>query len=162
MAKQALIDPQDYPLDRVHMDLDEFGQYNPQRHEFLQLDHVLHYDHEANLIVCSRVLKAEEWWCRGHLPGRPLFPGVLQAEVLAQASSLHCHFYGEHGPDLFLGFAGMENFRFRQAIVPGDKLWVAGTVTKANIRRAAYRWDGQIIKEDGTVASSGQIIGMPV
>ncbi len=160
MSKQALIDPKDYPLDQVWMGPEDFGKYNPQRHEFAQITNVLHYDADANLLVASRVLGEEEWWCRGHIPGRPLFPGVMQAEVMAQASSVHCHLYGNHGDEVFLGFAGIEDTRFRQTIEPGEKLWVAGTVERANVRRAAYRWRGQIIKEDGTVASSGLIIGM--
>ena len=160
MPKKGRIDPSDYPLDRVLMTPEEFGRFNPQRHEFLQLSSVLHYDAEANLIVCSRVIGEDEWWRRGHIPGRPLFPGVLQAEVLAQASSVHTHLSTGLDEGSFLGFAGIEEMRFRQSIGPGEKLWVVGAMEKANLARKAFFWEGEILKEDGTVACSGRILGM--
>ncbi|MBC8328023.1 MAG: beta-hydroxyacyl-ACP dehydratase [Planctomycetes bacterium] len=141
---------------------EEIAKYNPQRFEFLQLTSVLHYDDEANLIVASRVVGEDEWWCHGHIPGRPLFPGVMQAEVLAQASSIHVRLHCHVPREVFLGFHGIEDMRFRLSIAPGEKLWVAGKLTRTNIGRLAFRWEGQVIKEDGRIASNGVILGMKI
>ncbi|RMH02392.1 MAG: beta-hydroxyacyl-ACP dehydratase, partial [Planctomycetota bacterium] len=162
MAKPPLISPADYPLDRVFLDPEGFGGFNPQRFEFQQLTNVLHYDREANLIVASRVLAEDEWWCRGHIPGRPLYPGVLQVEAMAQASCVHAHLQSGLGPEVFLGFAGIEGARFRRTIGPGEKLWIAGNLTRSDPRRGAFRWEGQMIKEDGKVAAEATILGVAI
>ncbi len=160
MAKKTLISPQDYPLDRVLMGPEEFGRYNPQRHEFLQLTNILHHDRDANLLVGSREVGEEEWWCAGHLPGRPLLPGVLMVETLAQAGSMHVHLDAGNPPGSFLGFAGVDRVRFRRSVGPGEKLWVAGQITAFNESRNLFRWRGELLKEDGGLVCSGEIVGM--
>ena len=83
----TLINPADYPLDKILFDAEECMRRNPQRFEFLQLTSILHMDLENNLIVGHRHIGDDEFWMRGHLPGRPLFPGVLMIECMAQMAS---------------------------------------------------------------------------
>ncbi|HEX9794267.1 MAG TPA: beta-hydroxyacyl-ACP dehydratase, partial [Planctomycetota bacterium] len=91
MPARVLIDPRDHPVDKVLFDEAECGRWNPQRFEFSQLTSVLHWDRAAKLMVGHRRVRADEFWVRGHIPDRPLFPGVLMIEALAQLASLHCH-----------------------------------------------------------------------
>ncbi|PCH77303.1 MAG: hypothetical protein COB96_06330 [Planctomycetota bacterium] len=162
MAKKGIIDPSDYPLDQVFMGPDEFGKYNPQRHEFLQLTNVLHYDPDNNLLVAHRKVEAEEWWCRGHIPGRPLLPGALMVEMLAQAGSLHSHLLFKFSKGSFIGFAGLDSVRFRGSTGPGVDLMIAGRITGGSGGRKAFRWGGQVMRMDGSILCEGEVFGISV
>jgi len=156
----TLIDPADYPLDRIQMTMEECMRRNPQRHEFLQLDSILHLSLEENLIVGHRRLREDEFWVRGHLPERPLFPGVLQVETMAQVASIHAHAKLELAENVFMGFGAVDGVRFREEVAPGTDLWVAGSIMKANKRRPYFRWQGQILFEDGRLVSQSIITGV--
>jgi 3-hydroxyacyl-[acyl-carrier-protein] dehydratase len=155
-----LIDPKDYPLDKVFMSQEECLKRNPQRFEFLQLDSILHLDLPGNLVVGSRILQPGEFWERGHLPGRPLFPGVLQVECMAQIASIHAHHELELDLGVFMGFGALEGVRFRHPVESGTKLWVAGRIQKASKRRPYFKWEGQMIREDGVMVSQATITGV--
>ncbi len=157
---QPFIDPADYPLDRVQMTVEECMRRNPQRHEFLQLDSILYLSLEENLIVGHRHLRGDEFWVRGHLPGRPLFPGVLQVETMAQVASIHAHAKLELAEDVFMGFGAVDDVRFRQAVPPSVDLWIAGRIKKANKRRPFFRWEGQMLYGDGSLVSQATITGV--
>jgi len=154
------IQPRDYPPDRVFMTQEEVMRRNPQRFEFLQVDSILHLDLEENLVVGHRVLREDEFWARGHLPGRPLFPGVLMCETMAQVASIHAHMYLELEEDVFMGFGALDKVRFREAIAPPANLWVAGRIMKASRVRPYFSWEGQLLTEEGKVAAQAQITGV--
>jgi len=155
-----LIRPEDHPLDRVAISLDEILRLNPQREEFLQLESILHLDLAANLIVGHRRLRADEFWVRGHLPGRPLFPGVLMCETMAQAASIHAHKLLGGGGELFFGFGAIERARFRATVSPPADLWVAGRITKSSARRPYFAWEGQLLRDDATIVATAHIVGV--
>lgn len=157
---QNLIDPKDYPLDKIFLTGEQCQKFNPQRDEFMQLTSILHLDIENNIIVGHRRLVPGEFWERGHLPGRPLFPGVLMIECLAQIGSIQAHHELELGEDRFLGFGAADNVRFMNPAEPGDDLWVAGYITKSNKRRAFFRWNGRMIKANGDPVCTATITGL--
>lgn len=159
-VQKPLIDPKDYPLDRIAFPMEEVRRFNPQRHEFEQLTSILHYDAAANLMVGHRRVEADEFWARGHLPGRPLFPGALMIEAMAQVASLHSHLHLELGPEVFIGFGGLDGFRFRNTVEPPCDLLVAGTVTRGSRTRVMMKWEGQMLKADGTLVCEGIVIGV--
>lgn len=155
----ALIDPRDYPLDRVLMDAEEIGRHNPQRFEFLQLTSCLHLT-PSTLVVCHRHVREDEFWVRGHVPGRPLFPGVLQIETMAQAAGLHSARSFNYPPGTFVAFLGVEHLRFREQVTPPCDLWVAGRSLRGGRDVSVIVWRGQILREDGTVVCEGDIRGI--
>ena len=157
---KPFIRPQDHPLDRVFMTQEEVMRRNPQRHEFLQVESILHCDLEQNLIVGHRRLRQDEFWVRGHLPGRPLFPGVLMCETLAQVASVHAHLELRLDEEVFMGFGALDRVRFRAAVEPPADLWVAGRIMKASRIRPYFSWEGQLLREDARVVAEAQIIGM--
>jgi 3-hydroxyacyl-[acyl-carrier-protein] dehydratase len=157
---QNLIDPKDYPLDKIFLDTEGCKKLNPQREEFQQLTSILHLDLPGNLIVGHRRLEPGEFWERGHLPGRPLFPGVLMIECLAQVGSIQAHYEMELGEDRFLGFGAADNVRFMDPVEPGTDLWIAGHITKSFRRRAYFRWDGRIMRECGKPVCTATITGL--
>ena len=75
----TLVDP-----DNVRMSIEEIRRYNPQRYEMEQLTALVHMDRDARTLIARRDVKADEFWVRGHIPGRPLMPGVLMIETAAQ------------------------------------------------------------------------------
>jgi 3-hydroxyacyl-[acyl-carrier-protein] dehydratase len=106
---------------------------NPQRFEMQQLDGILWYDKDKYQILGYKDVTENEFWVRGHIPGRPLMPGVIMVEAGAQLSSFFLkQVYEEEG---FIGFAGIESTKFRLTVEPGKRLYLLGHVTKYNRRK---------------------------
>lgn len=106
---------------------------NPQRFEMQQLDGILWYDKEKHQILGYKDVTENEFWVRGHIPGRPLMPGVIMVEAGAQLSSFFLkQVYEEEG---FIGFAGIEGTKFRLTVEPGKRLYLLGHITKYKRRK---------------------------
>jgi len=155
----SFIDPADFPLDAILFDAEECMRRNPQRFEFLQLTSILHMCLEDNLIVGHRHIGDDEFWMRGHLPGRPLFPGVLMIECMAQIASIHAHHELKLDEDIFMGFGAVDNVRFRRPVGPNTDLIVAGKIIKASARIPYFKWDGQMMTSDGEPVCQATITG---
>ncbi|MFQ5749310.1 MAG: 3-hydroxyacyl-ACP dehydratase FabZ family protein [Planctomycetota bacterium] len=158
--QHPLIDPRDHPLDKIFLPIEEIRRFNPQRHEFEQLTAVLSYDREENLMVSHRHVAPDEFWMRGHIPGRPLFPGALMIESMAQSASIQCHIYLGLPPEVFIGFGGVDGVRFRKVVQPPCDLWIAGTLVQISAHRLTMRWRGQILTGDGAVVCGGTVLGI--
>jgi 3-hydroxyacyl-[acyl-carrier-protein] dehydratase len=111
------------------IDREVIGRVNPQRYEMRQLDGILWYDKAKACVLGCKEVTQEEFWIRGHIPGRPLMPGVIQIEAAAQLLSFFVkHVYEEQG---FIGFGGITQAKFRAAIEPGCRLLLLGHVVQA-------------------------------
>ena len=99
-------------------DKEAIGRVNPQRFEMQQLDGVLWYDKEKFLILGYKDVTEDEFWIRGHIPGRPLMPAVIMVEAAAQLSG----FFVKQVYELvgFIGFAGIDSAKFRAVVEPGQ------------------------------------------
>ena len=121
------------------------------------LDGVVRVDLDEGLIVGYKDVRDDEFWVRGHIPGRPLLPGVIMCEAAAQLCS---YYYKEAiGLGEFLGFGGMEAVKFRQAVEPGSRLVLVAKAERVSQRRATFRCQGFV---DGRMVFEGTIIGMPM
>jgi 3-hydroxyacyl-[acyl-carrier-protein] dehydratase len=106
---------------------------NPQRFEMQQLDGILWYDKEKSQIFGYKDVTESEFWIRGHIPDRPLMPGVIMIEAGAQLSSFFLkQVYQEQG---FIGFAGIEEAKFRSVVEPGQRLYLLGHILKYKRRK---------------------------
>ena len=83
-AAAPIVPPESLDPARVIVGRTGIREWVPQRHEFEMLDGILHFDEKAQIAVATKELKSDEFWVRGHIPGRPLFPGVLMIESAAQ------------------------------------------------------------------------------
>lgn len=159
MPPTLLVDLSKVDLSKVAYPIEEIRKRNPQRHEFEQLSGIHYLDLEGGEIVGYRQVGHGEFWERGHIPGRPLFPGVLMVEAAAQLASffIKCKL----GPDdpRFIGFGGIEGVRFRQTISPGDRILFLGRCTEFRPRRAMFATQGLV---GDRLVFEGTIIGMTV
>jgi len=114
-------------------DREAIGRVNPQRFEMQQIDGILWYDKEKFLILGYKDVTESEFWIRGHIPGRPLMPGVIMIEAAAQLSSFFVkQVYGVKG---FIGFAGIDSAKFRSVVEPGHRLYLLGHITQFKRRK---------------------------
>ncbi len=129
MTKRPLIlDFSEYDLSRVVADIEDIRRYNPQRFEMEQLTAICHEDTARNIIVGYKDLGPDEFWARGHMPGMPLMPGVIMCEAAAQVAGYYCkkHAFLEG----VVGFAGLEDVRFRGVVRPGDRFVIVARLLK--------------------------------
>jgi 3-hydroxyacyl-[acyl-carrier-protein] dehydratase len=139
-------------------DKDAICRVNPQRFEMQQLDGILWCDKDQGCILGYKDVTHAEFWVRGHIPGRPLMPGVVQIEAAAQLLSFFVtQVYEERG---FIGFGGIERAKFRAPIEPGCRLYLLGHVTEAR-RGRKYVCDVQGIVSQ-TLVFEATISGMRV
>jgi 3-hydroxyacyl-[acyl-carrier-protein] dehydratase len=136
----------------------EIDAQNPQRHEMQQLDGVLWYDKDKFLVLGYKDVRGDEFWTRGHIPGRPLMPGVIMIECAAQLLSFFVkQVYEETG---FIGFAGIESAKFRSTVVPGQRLYLLGQITKLRKGRRYTAYIQGVVED--TMAFECEVSGMAV
>jgi 3-hydroxyacyl-[acyl-carrier-protein] dehydratase len=133
-GKNLIIDPSTIDLDCVVADIEEIRQYNPQRFEMEQLTAIVHYDHEACICVGYKDVTRDEFWIRGHMPGMPLMPGVVMCEAAAQLASFYTLRFNLLESKL-VGLGGLEDVRFRDPVIPGDRLVIAVQRMKVRPKR---------------------------
>ena len=157
MAPPLLVDLSKLDLGRVEIPIEEIRKVNPHRYEMEQLSGVIHLDAAAGQIVAFKEVRPDEFWVRGHIPGRPLLPGVLMVEAAAQM----CSFYYKRVLEdpRFLGFGGVDGVKFRGQVVPGDRLLLLGQAVEIRNRRAVF--DTQGVVGDRMVFEA-RITGMPI
>ncbi|MEB3244403.1 MAG: 3-hydroxyacyl-ACP dehydratase FabZ [Vampirovibrionales bacterium] len=110
-------------------DIETIHAMLPHRYPFLLVDRITALDPEKRIIEGYKLVSANEPFFQGHFPGRPVMPGVLQIEALAQLGCVltQAMIY----PEVKLGvLAGVDNFRFRRLVIPGDRLDLYGEIIK--------------------------------
>jgi 3-hydroxyacyl-[acyl-carrier-protein] dehydratase len=157
MAPTLIYDISKIDMNRVVLGIDEIRKVIPQRHEMELLTGIVHMDRQRDAIIGFKDVGPDEFWVRGHIPGRPLMPGVLMIECAAQlcaywTMSLH--------PEMgFIGFAKCDEVRFRGTIVPPSRLYMIAQMTELTRRRAVGKCQGLC---NGNLVFEATITGMPV
>jgi len=118
----------------------------PHREPFLLIDEVVELEPGSRVVARKRV-RPDEWYLSGHFPGRPIMPGVLIVEAMAQTGAVAVLSEEENRGRLAL-FAGIDGVRFKRIVEPGDELEltcdlekVRGPIGKG---RAEARVDGEL------------------
>ncbi len=106
---------------------------NPQAGHMRHLDQIIWHDDQMVCLLGVKFVRHDEFWVPGHIPGRPLYPGVLMIEAAAQTSSyLQRIKYKNLG---FLGFTRCDDTSFRGQVVPGDTLYLLAKEISSSARR---------------------------
>lgn len=157
MPPRLILDLDTVDLDHVHASREELRKTVPQRFEMEQLDCVHFLDTDARVAVGSREIRDDEWWVRGHIPGRPIFPGVLTIEAAAQLSTYLYKAVIEE--TRFLGFGGLDAVRFRGRIEPGQTLILLARLKEVRSRSSVTECQGVV---DGKMVFQALVTGLAV
>ncbi|MDO9095096.1 MAG: 3-hydroxyacyl-ACP dehydratase FabZ [Rubrivivax sp.] len=124
------------------LDIQHILRKLPHRYPFLLVDRVLELEKGVRIKALKNVTMNEPFF-QGHFPARPVMPGVLMLEALAQAAALLSFesLGSEPGEDTVVYFAGIDNARFKRPVGPGDQLILEATIDrqKAGIYRYKTR-----------------------
>ncbi|MFH1227326.1 MAG: 3-hydroxyacyl-ACP dehydratase FabZ family protein [Planctomycetota bacterium] len=160
MPSPLLFDISKLDLNKVIINKEGIRKIIPHRYEMEQADGVYYFSKEDHILVGFKNVKPEEFWVRGHIPGRPLLPGVIMIEAAAQMSSIYAKLAGgDELADKFMGFAGVDQARFRGTVVPGDRLIIIINCTDLKSRRALFETQGIV---NGKLVFEANIMGMVV
>jgi 3-hydroxyacyl-[acyl-carrier-protein] dehydratase len=157
MAPPLLYDLSRFDMDRLVYDVPQIEQINPHRGAMRLLDGVIHLDEETHGAIGFKDVRDDEFWVPGHIPGRPILPGVLMLEAGAQLASLVMKCC--HDVPGFLGLVGFEDTKFRGQVVPGDRLILMGREEKFSPRRFTCAGQGVV---NGTLVFETKILGMAI
>ena len=138
------------------MDIHEVLKYLPHRQPFLLVDSVIEIKEGESLVALKNVTINEPFFV-GHFPERPVMPGVLIVEALAQAAGILAYKSTNTTPKdgiLYL-FAGIDHVRFRRVVEPGDQLRLEVKVLKA--RREMWKLEGAAFV-DGQLVCSAELL----
>ena len=124
----------------------------PHRYPFLLIDRVVELE-PGKRVVAMKSVTANEPQFTGHFPGRPIMPGVLMVEALAQAGAVAVLSLPEYRGKLAL-FAGIDECRFRRTVLPGDTLRLEVTLEKL---RGVFGRGRGVASVDGEVAVEATI-----
>jgi 3-hydroxyacyl-[acyl-carrier-protein] dehydratase len=124
----------------------------PHRYPFLLIDRVVELE-PGKRVVAMKSVTANEPQFTGHFPGRPIMPGVLMVEALAQAGAVAVLSLPEYRGKLAL-FAGIDECRFRRTVLPGDTLRLEVTLDKL---RGVFGRGRGVASVDGEVAVEATI-----
>jgi 3-hydroxyacyl-[acyl-carrier-protein] dehydratase len=141
------------------MTIEDIKKYLPHRYPFLLVDRVLEWEANKRIVALKNVTANEQFFA-GHFPGRPVMPGVIALEALAQTAGILTFVTAGIYPDetVKFYFAGIDKARFRRPIVPGDQLIMRATLE----RRIRTIWKYSTVAEvAGEQACAAEMMVMP-
>ena len=155
MAADLVIDYQTLDLSQAKFGPRELDADLPQTGHMRHCDAVLWHNPDFTAGVGVKYVRDDEFWVPGHIPGRPLLPGVMMIEAAAQmASFLNTKSGRVQG---FLGFTRCDDVSFRGQVVPGDTLLLLAKLLEWNRRRFVSHCQGVV---NGKIVFDGKITGM--
>lgn len=131
------------------MDREELKEFLPHREPMLLVDEIV-IDEEGVAHGKYRI-REDEFFCRGHFPGNPVVPGVIQCEIMAQSCALLVKDELK-GREPF--YCGIDNVRFKHVVRPGDLCEVTAKLTS---RRSMMFFTEAVLKVDGKVCCKGNL-----
>jgi len=138
------------------MDIQAVMEHLPHRYPFLLVDRVVDYKVGEYLKGYKNITFNEPYF-QGHFPQKPVMPGVLIMEALAQATGLLAFKTTETKPSegSLYYLVGIDNARFKQKVGPGDRLDLEVTVKK--VRRGVWSFDA-VASVDGQIVASADLM----
>ncbi|MCL2120039.1 MAG: beta-hydroxyacyl-ACP dehydratase [Planctomycetaceae bacterium] len=157
--KELLVDPSSYDLNVPLAGIDEIRKYNKQRFEMEQLTAIVYENFDDIACVGYKDITEKEFWVAGHMPGFALMPGVIMCEVAAQLSSYFSTKNRLMDESCTMGFAGLDQVRFRGMVRPGDRLVMQAKLITVRKILITARFIGLVKNEP---VCEGVIKGVPL
>ena len=140
--------------DRQTLTVEEIQQLVPHRYPFALVDRIIEYVPGKKAVGIKNVTFNEPYF-PGHIPGRPIMPGVLMVEAMAQVGGIVLTQLPET-KGKFFAFAGIDKVRFRRLVVPGDQLIMTMELLSLKRNRIAkMKGEGLV---DGQLAVQGEML----
>ncbi len=138
------------------MDINEILHYLPHRYPFLLVDRIVELE-EGKRVLALKNVTINEPFFPGHFPHRPVMPGVLILEALAQAAAVLSFKTMGQKPDenSVVYFAGIDKARFKRPVGPGDQLMME--VSIARKMRNIWKYEA-VARVDGEVAAEAELM----
>ena len=138
------------------MDIHQILKQLPHRYPFLLVDRVIEIDKGKSIKALKNVTINEPFFV-GHFPQRPVMPGVLMLEALAQVAALLAFDTMGAAPDAktIYYFAGIDAARFKRPVEPGDQLVM--DVTLDRVKAGIYKFKG-VARVDGALACEAELM----
>jgi 3-hydroxyacyl-[acyl-carrier-protein] dehydratase len=138
------------------MDINDILRHLPHRYPFLLIDRVIEFNKGESLTGIKNVTYNEPFF-QGHFPQRPVMPGVLILEAMAQATGLLAFRTLENTADrdTLYFLVGMDRVRFKRPVEPGDQLLLSARLLKTKRGIWIFDCDARV---DGAIAASAEIM----
>lgn len=136
----------------MELNIEQIQEILPHRYPFLLVDKVIELVPGEKAVGIKNVTMNENYF-QGHFPGKPVMPGVLQVEALAQTGAIAVLSLEEYKGKIVY-FGGIDKLRFKQKVVPGDVLRLEVELIK---RRGPIGIAKAVATVDGKVAVQGEI-----
>jgi 3-hydroxyacyl-[acyl-carrier-protein] dehydratase len=154
MPPQLVFDISSIDLNRILYTQEQIRDANPQRGDMEMLNAISYVNAEQGEVAGYKDVRSDEFWVPGHIPGRPLFPGVLMIESAAQLAAFYTKvFVGWKG---FIGFGGVEETKFRGQVIPPCRLHLLGKLQWNRHKRIGCRVQGLV---NGNLVFETGIVG---
>lgn len=135
------------------MDINEIREYLPHRYPFLLIDRVVELVPGDRIVAYKNITINEELF-QGHFPDKPLFPGMLTLEAMAQAAGILGFKTADKRPadgSMYM-FVGADDVRFKRQVVPGDRLELRAKVLST--RRGIWKFEVSAHVDDELCAAA--------
>lgn len=154
MPPSFLFDLASIDLSATQFGPEQIRELNPQRGDMEHLNAIVWADSTKGQILGRKDVGENEFWIPGHIPGRPLLPGVLMLEAAAQVASFYTKKYvGWPG---FIGFGGLGETKFRAEVKPGQTLYILTQLVSHRHRRITCQSQGVV---NGNLVFETSIVG---
>ncbi|TFV99511.1 3-hydroxyacyl-ACP dehydratase FabZ [Oxalobacteraceae bacterium OM1] len=138
------------------LDINQIKEYLPHRYPLLLVDRVLEWESGKTITAIKNVTANEEFF-NGHFPHKPVMPGVLMIEALAQTAALLSFLTMGQKPDSnsVVYFVGIDGARFKRPVEPGDQLRMQVEILRTARGIWKYKAQGTV---DGQVAVEAELM----
>lgn len=138
------------------LNISQIKEYLPHRYPFLLVDRVLDWESGKSITAIKNVTINEEFFA-GHFPHKPVMPGVLMIEALAQTAALLSFLTVDQKPDdnAVVYFIGIDGARFKRPVEPGDQLVMQVEILRTSRGIWKYKARGTV---DGQLAVEAELM----